>query len=76
MNSQGTPHTSGRFRAWSAYLSRIVHPSASKSSLQQAMPTRRQSLLAAQEQKKREHRVHVLELLREVKEKNQQHPYA
>jgi hypothetical protein len=33
--------------------------------------TRRQELLAAQEQKRREQHAHVLELLREVKEKRQ-----
>jgi hypothetical protein len=32
--------------------------------------TRRQELLAAQDKKRQEHRAHVLELLREVKEKN------
>jgi hypothetical protein len=36
--------------------------------------TRRQELLAAQEQKRREQRAHVLELLREVKDKHQHTP--
>jgi hypothetical protein len=72
MNESGTPHSPWHFRALSDYIARVVH-SHGKMSARQAPQrmTRRQELLAAQEQKRREHRAHVLELLREVKEKHQ-----
>jgi hypothetical protein len=71
MNTPGTSHSPWHLGTWSGYIARIVHP-GSKVSLQ-GTPlhmTRRQELLAAQDQKRREQRAHVLELLREVKEKN------
>lgn len=72
MNASGTPHSSWHFGALTDYIARIVHPHGKTSTRQApARKTRRQELLAAQEQKRREHRAHVLELLREVKEKHQ-----
>jgi hypothetical protein len=70
MNASGTPHSPWQFSAISDYIARIVHSRARASQTPLRM-TRRQELLAAQEQKRREHRAHVLELLREVKEKHQ-----
>lgn len=72
MNAPGAPHSPWQFGALSDYIARIVRPHA-KTLMQQgpARMTRRQELLAAQEQKRREQRAHVLELLREVKEKHQ-----
>jgi hypothetical protein len=72
MNASGAPHSPWHFNVLSDYIARIVRPRG-KSSLQQGpiRMTRRQELLAAQEQKRREQRAHVLELLREVKEKHQ-----
>lgn len=75
MNTPGsiTPRSPGstpslwHISTWSDYISRIVRP-APKAPMHM---TRRQELLAAQELKRREQRAHVLELLREVKEKNQ-----
>lgn len=61
------PPSLWHLRTWSDYISRIVHP-APKAPVHM---TRRQELLAAQEQKRREQRAHVLELLREVKDKHQ-----
>jgi hypothetical protein len=71
MNTPGTSHSPWHLGAWSDCIARIVHP-RTKLSLQQTPlhMTRRQELLAAQDQKRREQRAHVLELLREVKEKN------
>jgi hypothetical protein len=72
MNAPGAPHSPWQFSVLSDYIARIVHPHG-KTSMQQGSVrmTRRQELLAAQEQKRREQRAHVLELLREVKEKHQ-----
>lgn len=74
MNNIGsiTPRSTGshslwHLSTWSNYLNRIVRP-APKAPVHM---TRRQELLAAQEQRRREQRAHVLELLREVKEKHQ-----
>jgi len=73
MNIPST-HTPGSSRSlwhistWSDYFSRIVHPVVRKAPV---CLTRRQELLAAQEEKRQEHRAHVLELLREVKDKHQ-----
>ncbi len=71
MNTPGSSHSPWHLSTWSDYIARIVHP-ATKGSLRQSpmRMTRRQELLAAQDQKRREQRAHVLELLREVKEKN------
>lgn len=55
------------------YISRIVRP-ATKAA-HPVRKTRREELLAAQEQKRREQRAHVLELLREVKEKHDHAPH-
>lgn len=63
----GSPNSLWHLSTWSDYISRIMRPAAK----QPVHMTRRQELLAAQEQKRKEHRAHVLELLREVKEKNQ-----
>lgn len=70
MTTQGTSHarSPSLLSTWSEYFARFMHPS-------QPMPvrlTRRQELLAAQDRKRQEHRDHVLELLREVKEKHHQ----
>ena len=58
-------------RTWSNYFNHLVQATTGKSMQAPARMTRRQELLAAQEQKRREQRAHVLELLREVKEKHQ-----
>jgi len=72
MNAPGTPHSPWNFGALTDYIARIVHPRGKAlTRLAPIRMTRRQELLAAQEQKRREHRAHVLELLREVKEKHQ-----
>jgi hypothetical protein len=68
MNTQGTPHARSPWHlsTWSDYFNRFMHP-------HQQVPvrmTRRQELLAAQDKKRQEQRAHVLELLREVKEKH------
>jgi hypothetical protein len=75
MNSQGSittrpvgSHSLWHLRAWSDYISRIVHPAPKVP----ARMTRRQELLAAQERRRKEQHAHVLELLREVKDKHQQ----
>lgn len=71
-STSGSPHSLWHLSTWSDYLSRIVRPGSRTSARQIPMHmTRRQELLLAQEQKRREQRAHVLELLREVKEKNQ-----
>ncbi|HTV85431.1 MAG TPA: hypothetical protein VME63_08495 [Dyella sp.] len=77
MKTQVPSRSSSHFRVWSNYLARIVHPTA-KSTLgpEPAGMTRRQELLAAQDRKRKEQRAHVLELLREVKEKHGQNPPA
>ena len=69
MNTQATPHARSPWHlsTWSDYLMRVMRPG------RQQVPvhmTRRQELLAAQDKKRQEQRAHVLELLREVKEKN------
>lgn len=75
MNTPGSTHSSWHFRVLSDYIARIVHPVA-KNTLRQApvRMTRRQELLAAQDRKRKEQRAHVLDLLREVKEKHDQNP--
>jgi hypothetical protein len=72
MNASGAPHSPWHFGVLSDYIARIIR-TRGKMSMQQAPArmTRRQELLAAQDQKRREQRAHVLELLREVKEKHQ-----
>ncbi|QAU22785.1 hypothetical protein EO087_01295 [Dyella sp. M7H15-1] len=72
MNTQGTPHIRSPWRlsTWFDYFIRFMHP-------RQTVPvrmTKRQELLAAQDKKRQEQRAHVLELLREVKEKHHQEP--
>lgn len=77
MNSQGSSRSSSHFRMWSDYLARIVHPTAKTTLHYQSVGmTRRQELLAAQDRKRKEQRAHVLELLREVKEKHGQNQPA
>lgn len=75
MNTPGSTHSSWHFRVLSDYIARIVHPVA-KNTFRQApvRMTRRQELLAAQDRKRKEQRAHVLDLLREVKEKHDQNP--
>jgi hypothetical protein len=77
MNTPGSSHSPWHLSTWSEYITRIVHP-VTKVSLRQtpARMTRRQELLAAQDQKRREQRAHVLELLREVKEKHRNVPHV
>jgi hypothetical protein len=72
MNAPGTPHSPWHFGGLTDYIARIMH-ARDRTAMGPAPVrlTRRQELLAAQEQKRREHRAHVLELLREVKEKHQ-----
>ncbi|MFC3651275.1 hypothetical protein ACFONN_06955 [Dyella humi] len=67
----GSPHSLWNLSTWSDYISRIVRPAKAQPPVRM---TRRQQLLAAQEQKRREQHAHVLELLREVKEKHQHAP--
>jgi hypothetical protein len=77
MNSQGSSRSSSHFRLWSDYIARIVHPTAKVTLRYQPVAlTRRQELLAAQDRKRKEQRAHVLELLKEVKEKHEQNPPA
>lgn len=75
MSTPGSSHSPWHFSAWSDYIARIVHPT--KASLRQTpvRMTRRQELLAAQDQKRQEKRAHVLELLREVQEKHRDMPH-
>ncbi|GGA51559.1 hypothetical protein [Dyella nitratireducens] len=65
--SSGSPGSLWHLSTWSDYISRIMRPAKQPP----VHMTRRQELLAAQERKRKEQRAHVLELLREVKEKNQ-----
>lgn len=69
--SPGSSHS--LWQTCSDYINRIVRPAAKAE--HPVRMTRRQELLAAQEQKRREQHAHVLELLREVKEKNQHTPH-
>ncbi|RUL78373.1 hypothetical protein [Dyella choica] len=71
MNTPGSIHSLWHLRTWSNYFNHLVNATAKKTTQAPAHMTRRQELLAAQEQKRREQRAHVLELLREVKEKHQ-----
>jgi hypothetical protein len=71
MNASGAPHSPWHFSVLSDYIVRIVRSRGKVSMQTPIRMTRRQELLAAQEQKRREQRAHVLELLREVKEKHQ-----
>ena len=70
----GSPRSLWHLSTWSDYISRIVRP-AMKAQAPVRM-TRRQQLLAAQEQKRREQHAHVCELLREVREKHQHAPHG
>jgi len=77
MNTQGTPHARSPWHlsTWSDYFARFMHPAAKDS--RQQVPVRmthRQELLAAQDKRRQERRAHVLELLREVREKHQHAP--
>jgi hypothetical protein len=77
MNTPGSSHSPWHFRTWSDYFARMVRPT--EKNLVRQIPvrmTRRQELLAAQDKKRKEQRAHVLELLREVKEKHDQNPPA
>jgi hypothetical protein len=71
--SPGSTQSIWHLSTWSDYLSRVLRPA--KPVQPPVRLTRRQELLAAQEQKRREQRAHVLELLREVKEKHQHTPH-
>lgn len=77
MNTQGTPHSRSPWHlsTWSDYLARIVRPPAKDAYRQPPVRmTRRQELLAAQDKRRQEQRAHVLELLREVREKHHGEP--
>ncbi|WP_147293378.1 hypothetical protein [Dyella monticola] len=67
----GSIHSLWHISTWSDYFTRMVNPAKLRAREAPVHMTRRQELLAAQDQKRREQRAHVLELLREVKEKNQ-----
>ncbi|WP_333677141.1 hypothetical protein [Dyella sp.] len=64
----GSPNSLWHLSTWSDYLSRIMRPATKQPPVHM---TRRQELLAAQERKRKEQHAHVLELLREVKEKHE-----
>ena len=68
--SPGSPQS--LWHMCSDYISRIMRSTTKAAPVRR---TRRQELLAAQEQKRREQRAHVLELLREVKDKHEQAPH-
>ncbi|MBD8900169.1 hypothetical protein [Rhodanobacter sp. DHG33] len=71
MKPESQPPSPQRFRAWVNYFTHIVHPSSSATPDRTSRPlTKRQQLLEAQELKRRAHREHMLELLREVKERH------
>ncbi|MFK2931231.1 hypothetical protein [Dyella agri] len=62
------------FRAWVDYFAHLMHPSSAAAANRVPPPlTRRQQLLEAQELKRRVQREHMLELLREVKDRHRPH---
>jgi hypothetical protein len=74
MNTQATPHARSPWHlgTWSDYLIRLNRFMLPKVPAAPMRITRRQELLAAQDKKRQEQRTRVLELLREVKDKNRQ----
>lgn len=71
MKTESPPQSPLHFRTWVNYFTHIVHPSSVAASDRASRPlTRRQQLLEAQELKRRAQREHMLELLREVKERH------
>jgi beta-phosphoglucomutase-like phosphatase (HAD superfamily) len=77
MQTPGSSHSPWHFRTWSEYFARMIRPTErSEFRRTPVRMTRRQELLAAQDKKRKEQRAHVLELLREVKEKSGQNPPA
>jgi len=71
MKLESHPQSPRHFRAWVHYFTHIMHPSSTAASDRVSQPmTRRQQLLEAQELKRRAQREHMLELLREVKERH------
>lgn len=71
MKIESHPQSPLHFRTWVNYFTHIVHPSSVAASDRVPRPlTRRQQLLEAQESKRRAQREHMLELLREVKERH------
>ncbi|MBD8879567.1 MULTISPECIES: hypothetical protein [Rhodanobacter] len=74
MTLESQPQSPRRFRTWVNYFTHIMHPSSTAASDRPLRPmTRRQQLLEAQELKQRAQREHLLELLREVKDRHQPH---
>jgi hypothetical protein len=74
MNTQGTPHARSPWHlsTWSDYFVRFVHLTTKDGRHEEPVHmTRRQELLAARDKQRKEQRAHVLELLREVREKHQ-----
>lgn len=71
MKLEPHPQSPLHFRAWVNYFTHIMHPSSAAASDRVVRPmTRRQQLLEAQELKRCAQREHMLELLREVKERH------
>lgn len=71
MKLESHPQSPQHFRTWVNYFTHIMHPSSATVSGRAVRPmTRRQQLLEAQELKRRAQREHILELLREVKERH------
>ena len=64
-----SPQSPLHFRTWANYFTRFMHPAAVSDQPMRPM-TRRQQLLEAQELKQRAQREHLLELLREVKDRH------
>lgn len=74
MKIESSPRSPLHFRTWVNYFTHIMHPSSVAVSDRAVRPmTRRQQLLEAQELKRRAQREHMLELLREVKERHRPH---
>ena len=71
MKIESHPPSPLRFRTWVNYFTHIMHPSSLAAPDRVVRPmTRRQQLLEAKELKQRAQREHLLELLREVKERH------
>ena len=71
MKRESRPQSPLHFRTWADYFTRIMHPSSMAVSDQALRPmARRQQLLEVQELKRHAQREHLLELLREVKDRH------
>ena len=71
MKIESHPQSPLHFRTWVDYFTHIMHPSSL--AVPQRVPrpmTGREELLGGQELKRRAQREHMLELLREVKERH------